>query len=469
MKKRAVVVWILMTLLFVGIGTRIYLLTAGTELQEAAERQSTNRLKISDHRGTIYDCQGRPLVNRSFQPVAAVAGGSRAADLLSSVLSREAFEALSGRLSRGAPFAIPVPEGLPERDGIDLFEVPVRYDDAQLAPHVIGYTDGSGVGVSGMEKAFDEWLTEGGGEISVSYRVDAYGRALAAGRQVYNPYDGTPLQGVVLTLDREIQEAAEEIASVNMEAGAVLVAEAESGAVRAMVSSPGFSVTDLEPVLNDEGSPLFNRAVSAYNAGSVFKLITAEAALERGISPDRAYECTGVTIVSGRNFKCSGTGGHGMLDMEDALAQSCNHYFIRLAQEIGAEPLLGMAERFGLGGRTELAPGMFSAAGALPGLGDVLSPHGLANLSFGQGGLMLTPLQLCGAVQTIANDGKSLPLTLVERTVDGKGETVMEYRSKTPTRIISVRTARLLRQYMKTCVENGTGRPGKPGRRKRDG
>lgn len=461
MWKKSAIVFTIMMLMFVGISIQIFSLTTGSDLKEAADRQSTDRLVISSYRGTIYDHNMKPMVNKTTRSVAAVAGGSKAAELLSRVLPKAEFATVADRIAKGIPFAMPVPEGLETKDVIDIFDTPVRYSDDQSAPHVIGYTDGSGMGVTGMEKAFDSWLTGGGGEISISYKVDAYGRALAAGRQVNGTYKEGG-QSIVLTLDERIQALAEQVARDNMEAGAVVVAELPNCDIRAMVSAPDFSVTDLEPALNDERSPLLNRAVSAYNAGSVFKLVTAAAALENGISEDLAFDCKGYTTVVGRTFKCNNEHGHGMMDMEDALAQSCNNYFIRLAQQMGAKALRTTAERLGLGRRLELAPGMYSAAGRLPTEQELSAPHALANFSFGQGDLMVTPLQMCAVIQTIVNDGYAIPPSLVERTLDRNGQTALNYTQKSSTPVISKRTATLLKKFMVKCVENGTGRPGFP-------
>ncbi len=451
---------ILLTL-FSGVTIKIFALTTGGELREAAERQSTDRLDIGEYRGTIYDCNMKPLVNQTTRSVAAVAGGSRAAEILSRTLPREQFASAADRIAKGVPFALVVPEGLDTGGVIDVFRTPIRYEEDQCAPHVIGYTNGSGDGVTGVEKAFDDWLKGAGGEISISYQVDAYGRALAEGRQVHGVSYSEGGQGVVLTLDARVQKIAEEAAK-DIGAGAVVVEEVSTGDIKAMVSMPGFSVTNVGAALGDKSSPLVNRALTAYNAGSVFKLITAAAALEKGISSDLAFDCKGFTTVAGRSFRCSNERGHGMMDMEDALAQSCNHYFINLAQRVGAKPLREMAERFGLGRRLELAPGMYAAGGSLPDERSLSAPHALANFSFGQGDLMVTPVQICSVIQAIANGGDALPASLVKRTVGRDGQTVADYAEKTHTPVISLRTARLLQKYMIRCVQSGTGRPGTP-------
>ena len=461
MWKKSVAIFAGMMLIFAGISVRVFTLTTGGELREAADRQSTDRLVISAYRGTIYDHNMKPLVNKTTRSVAAVAGGSKAADLLSRALPKEQFAMVADRITKGVPFALTVTKGLETGDVIDVFETPVRYADDQLAPHIIGYTDGNGTGVTGMEKAFDAWLSGGGGEISVSYKVDAYGRALAVGRRIQGAYEEGG-QSVVLTLDERIQTLAEQVARDKIGSGAVIVVELPNCEIRAMVSVPDFSVTDIEPALTDKRSPLLNRAVSAYNAGSVFKLVTAAAALENGISENLAFDCKGSTTVAGRTFKCNNEHGHGMMDMEDAMAQSCNNYFICLAQQVGGKALRAMAERFGIGRRLELAPGMYGAGGRLPDERALSAPHALANFSFGQGDLMVTPLQMCAVVQIITNDGNALPPSLVERTLDQNGRTAADYAQKTATPVISKRTAKLLKKFMIQCVENGTGRPGAP-------
>lgn len=110
--------------------------------------------------------------------------------------------------------------------------------------------------------------------------------------------------------------------------------------------------------------------------------------------------------------------GHGKVDLEKAIAYSCNGYFIKLTEQMKPEELLSMAEKLGFGSSVELAPGMSSSAGNLPVKKDLSNPKAKANFSFGQGDLLATPLQIAAMVNTIASGGLYTEPSLVEGLVD---------------------------------------------------
>lgn len=117
--------------------------------------------------------------------------------------------------------------------------------------------------------------------------------------------------------------------------------------------------------------------------GSVFKPVLAAAALEQGILPE--YECTGAVVVDGQIFRCAGGVPHGTVDMTAALEKSCNGYFIRLGQQLGAETLLQMSRQLGFGQEVPVAGALYADAGKLPSAGELAQSGQLANFSFGAG------------------------------------------------------------------------------------
>ncbi len=461
MGKRTVVFFgILMLCMFLSI-LSLYSLSSGVQLAATADRQSSYQLVVANTRGTIYDCNKVALTGAGTETIAAVAPSVEGAAALSKVLPEKTMENIYPSLTAGKPFAIRLPQNI-KAPGIDVFTLQKRYSETRTAAHVIGYLDGMGAGAAGIEKTFNKQLTQNQGQISVTYKVDALNRVL--GGEDKQISDTTYLQnkGVVLTIDKNIQEIAEQAAKKYLKQAAVVVTEVPSCKIRAMVSLPDFSPNDVAAALKAEGSPLVNRCLSAYNVGSVFKLVSASAALEYGLSPDTQYTCTGSINVSGGLFHCFNSESHGTENMGQAIAQSCNTYFVNLMQQMPQSQFLLMAQSMGYGRSFEIAPGLFSSAGNLPSLQSLKIPRALANFSFGQGDLTATPLQITAMVNAVASGGRFTQPYLYEGIVDEN----LNYTEKAPaqksTQVITEGTAKLLQQYMKDSIDTGTSKKGKP-------
>ena len=130
--------------------------------------------------------------------------------------------------------------------------------------------------------------------------------------------------GVMLTLDSSIQRACEAVGIEMVDKGCIVVLDAPTGRVRASVSLPLYDPENVAASIARQDTSLVNRALSAYNVGSVFKPLLAAAALEQGISAQETYECTGSIEVGGHVYRCAYGRGHGTVDMKTALEQSCN-------------------------------------------------------------------------------------------------------------------------------------------------
>ncbi|MFQ8600196.1 MAG: penicillin-binding transpeptidase domain-containing protein [Oscillospiraceae bacterium] len=162
-------------------------------------------------------------------------------------------------------------------------------------------------------------FSQNASQTSIRYTVDGKGRPLK-----HIPADSYCRQrvakGIVLTIDRRIQNGVQTIAEDMIDRGAVVVMEAHTGKIRACVSMPSFDPYNVAASLDDPGSPLVNRALKAYSVGSSFKLMVAAAALESGVSPNLTYTCTGAIDVGGQVFHCNDHEGHGTLDLRGALS-----------------------------------------------------------------------------------------------------------------------------------------------------
>lgn len=440
----------------------VYRISSGEELARTAQMQSSYQLTVAATRGTIYDCNRNPLTGAAKEYVAAVVPGVKSAAALNRALSPAEMRKIYNSLGQGRPFAVGLPEDIRE-DGIDVFTVDRRYSDRQEAANILGYLDGSGKGAAGVEKAFDSLLSKNQGRITVSYQVDAMNRVLAGEAKTVSDTTYRKNAGVVLTLDRRIQDIAEQAAdSTGLKKAAIVVLEIPSGKIRAMVSRPTFSPNHVADVLKSPGSPLLNRAVSAYSVGSVFKLVSAAAALEYGISPDYQYTCTGAINVDGEWFHCYDGIGHGKENMKQAIANSCNTYFIHLMQQVPPQQFLLMAQSLGFGQPCRIAPGLSGGTGVLPSLESLKVRRALANFSFGQGDLTATPIQVAALVNAIASGGVYRQPSLYEGTVDAGRKYTDRASRQEGKQAMSAKTAKLLQSFMRASIDVGTSRKGKP-------
>lgn len=461
MFKRTVIVFSVIMLCFCAGIVLLNNITTKESLYDAAVYQRSYKLKVADVRGTVYDCRGIPLINRTKKLIAAIVPGTRVFNELSSAISSDRVSELWKKLSLSEPFTVEVDRAIdcPE---VKTFEVPIRYSGVVPATHIIGYLSGDNVGISGIEKAYDDYLKGDRSEICIRYSVDASNRLLSGGSGFVEDRSYFVTKGIMLNIDCRIQKLVEEVSNKYLSKGAVVITEVPNCEIRAIVSLPGFDPQGVSKYLNDENSPMINRAFSQYSFGSIFKLVTAATALENGIDESFQYDCKGFNEVNGNKFKCFGGKPHGVEDLGKAIAYSCNGYFIEIAKKAGADELLNMSKKFGFGEPIEFAPGMSCSKGVLP-LRESLNNFGvLANFSFGQGKLMAVPVQVSGMINAIASKGIYTVPKLVSGLVDENMEITCNKDCKQPSRIISEITASKLKKYMTESIEYGTSSRGKP-------
>lgn len=457
MGKRIVALFGVLVFLFSSILWRLSWLSRKEDFAQAANRQSTYTLEVSKTRGTIYDCQGEKLVNDSSRYLAAVLPSNESAALLRGEFV--SVEAWREKMSGSTPFLMEVSAESVRGEGVEVFSVPDRYSTGYTAPHIIGYVDADGVGQTGIERVFDDFLEAIGEKVQIRYQIDAMGRALSGdGAEILQ--EGSQSDGIVLTLHKGLQHSCERILNEAEVSGAIVVMDIQDGGIKAMASSPGFDPRDVADSISASDSPLVNRAFGAYAVGSSFKLLVAAAALEQGISPQKTYVCEGWLDVDGQIFKCNQLAGHGEMDLEQAIAHSCNCYFIQLAQQIGAHDLREMAVRFGFSKEDLLADTLQTAKGNLPSEEQLENSAELANFGFGQGLLTATPVQICKMVAAIANGGELVFPRLIEGFYIGG--TLQKEELFSANRVILEKTAEYLQDFMKTVVTEGSGQLAAP-------
>ena len=461
MKKRALVLFTLLLFILSGVVLQVYRLS-DAYLSQAADQQGSVTVKVANSRGTIYDARLRPLTNAGEEYRLSVTPSPEAIAALSGMLDEEQLAAVSERLQSGKPAVVTLPEIPANLEGSLLFKVPVRYGGRLLAPHLLGYMDGDGLhGLTGVELAFDEYLNSCGGQASVTYSVDAMGKPLQGiAPQVVNTLADAKA-GVVLTIDQDIQKIAEEAAKRYMTKGAVVVMEPATGRIAAMVSLPDFQPGTVADSLDAADSPLLNRALCNYNLGSVFKITSAAAALDKGIPISTAFPCNGSVTIGNVTFHCHNRLGHGTLNMQDGFAQSCNPYFIQLMQQAGGSALLGMASNLGFDRSLILVDGLKTARATLPTAEELLSPAAVGNLAFGQGSLLGTPVHVAQMVAAVVNGGKIIRPTILKGYCDKEGRLSEETIEPEQT-VFSKQTAQTLKDLMIYAVKEGTGASAQP-------
>ncbi len=439
-------------------GLSLRIIDISTKTVRAGGSVSTKSIDLATVKGTIYDCEFRPITNAGTEIYVAAKPSDRAIAQLRKVLSNKVFESVKERMSRGKPIAVKSDKAVVNSDDVITVYVPKRYDNSSFACHVIGYTDGENNGVSGIEKAYNELLSSDIKTPRVRFSADANGRTML-GEAITVEENELPVTGVVLTIDKDIQEITEAaLDKSGALCAAAIVMDVESGAIKACVSRPAFDRNNLAEALKNENSPLINRAFLPFSVGSVFKPVVAVAALENGTDGSFEYNCTGNVTYNGVTFNCHKRDGHGILDMEGALANSCNTYFIALAHETGADNIVETAEKFGFGKPTSFAEGIKSASGYLPEEKELDSKAALANLSFGQGSLLATPVQICSMMSAIANGGTEVKPYLVEGEISLNGEFIKTAGYKPKRKIVSEETVRLLKKYLRSVVTDGSGK-----------
>lgn len=335
-----------------------------------------------------------------------------------------------------------------QMNATDLIGLHIEEETTRLYPlkadasHVVGYVSllsdkdmeqypdnplldlpGYRIGRIGIEESLQDRLKGKPGIRKTE--INAYGRSVRI-LEEEKPSKG---ENITLTIDSRLQKFATE--RMGEDAGAVVVLDIYTGEILTMVSTPSFDSNVFtmpiptkvwRNIIDNEKKPLQNKAINGmYSPGSIFKLVVALAGLESGyITPQRKIFCSGRLQLGNQYFHCWKRYGHEHLTIEEALMYSCDVYFYQVAQEIGVEKILEVAQRLGFGEETSL---MLTGEknGLLPSplwkkshhkdnwrMGDTL------NLSIGQGFLTATPIQMARAVAQIANGGKKLNMTLIK-------------------------------------------------------
>lgn len=328
-----------------------------------------------------------------------------------------------------------------------------RYGTEPICTHTIGYLNSDGKGANGLEKIFDDKLADNTTPQN-TYLTDPFGNKIS--EQPVSKANTTHIspQNLKTTIDYKIQKIAENAADLHISRGAIIILDIDNFDIVAAVSRPNFDQYNIKDYLHKTDAPLVNRCFSPYNAGSIFKTITSAAILENNYNPDLEYRCTGLYNAEGKEFLCNKSEGHGNISFKTAYADSCNCFFYNHGIITTGENIIATAKNFGLGKKLLDLP-ISESPGHLPDR-FTYTDRECANISIGQGEILITPLQAANIVATVANGGISKKINLTDSITDQKGNLIKNLRHTENKRVISAKNAAIICEMMREAVLEGT-------------
>lgn len=483
----------------------------GEYFRNLAENNRIRLQEIPAPRGIIYDRAGIPLVESfpSFD-VSLFRQDVRDLSTLLPILSRalaispkKIIARLDGNKGYAPAHPIKIKTNISREElaaietrrlelpGV-MVDMVIRrnYPYNNLASHIIGYLGeisreelekeeyvnhkiGYWIGKYGLEQKFElDLMGEPGGR---QIEVDALGRKV----RVLGYVEPNPGNNLFLTLDLELQKAAEE--AMAGKRGALVAMDPQNGDILAMVSKPdfnpnlfarGISLDYWRYLVTNPARPFQNRAVQGqYPPGSVYKIITAIAALEEGIiTPQTSFNCSGSLFFGNREYFCWKKEGHGMVSLRRAIVESCDVYFYNLGLKLGVDRLAKYAFGLGLGKITGFPLG-HEKPGLVPTsswkkkrLGTPWQAGENLSIAIGQSYNLVTPLQIACTLSAIANGGKYFRPRIVKFVQAAHGETLQEFPLQ-EKKILPLSPETL--QFIKEALWGAVNSPGGTGNRAR--
>ncbi len=481
-RKRILGLLLLFVLLFFLLFLRIVFLTTvqSAALTQRGIRQWTREGTVYARRGSILDANGKTLVMSAtayivsadprkigdadafaglVAPVLSISEDSilhkisdrtKASVTLKRQVSAETADRLRKLQLSNDPDTAQLAEAI-------LFDEDVRrvYIHGAFLVQTLGLTNVDNVGQSGLEQQYDGLLRGVPGRILRA--VDGHNNTIYDSGNLYiEPQDGNDLK---LTIDETIQQICEkamrECYQVNRaQAVHVIAMDPYTGAILAMCSKPDYDPNDPPRNESDALQNLMRiRLISdAYEPGSTFKILTAAAAIDSGITdPAEGFYCSGKIKVDGDTIRCWGN-PHEAETMAQALQNSCNPVFVELALRMGAENFYTYLKAFGLGTKTNVDL-QGEGSGILIPLRSVKNVD-LARIGFGQS-IAVTPLQLLTAACSVINGGRLMQPYLLKEVLTHDGEVLQRTQPKVISRPISEQTSMVMRDLLEQVVSIG--------------
>ncbi len=481
-----------------------------SDLSSEAVENMYRKYNIPAPRGNIYDRYNRPVVyNQSNYDLEVYPFEISRSELTWEILSQileEPAEDLKERMKknmnghyRPAKIATSldfktvslIQEYQLELSGVSLTSRPTRqYAEGIRAGHLLGYTaevnrermihlrsegyrSGDYIGVKGIEKYYEKELRGVNGTRYV--RINAYG--MDFGEDFTKTQQVIPGNDLYLTINLDLQRYVESL--VDTLPYAAIVLDYTNGEIHAITSQPDFNPVIFSgtvsrnlwlDLLNDPCKPLIDRTVQGlYPPGSIFKLVAAAASVNEDIvSPSRTYQCNGFYRLGRRIFRCWKEGGHGSVNLLEAIENSCNVYFYNLIQEIGLNRWAQYGHYFRIGTLTHIDIPE-EKPGIMPDVRYLDKKYGnrgwtsglLLNMVIGQGDVLVTPVDIARYTCMLATRGKIIRPHVGRAVYDKKADSLrmLDFPADSLTEL-SPKTWEFLQEGMKRVVsgENGTAK-----------
>lgn len=421
-----------------------------SELSRAAVAQRSEKIPVKTARGIIYDRNMMPLTDgQNSLWVAVVPGRCKNLDAVARIIGKP----ITGNKVQLFPLELSIleQEQLFAHEGVIKLNISDRYMQDGTLSHAIGYhSENSSFGLEG---ALNSILDRGSDNNFLVVKSAGQKTISGLGLKLTQPQS---LSGVRLTVDYHIQQICEQAMDNHIPKGAVIVAEAKTGNILAMASRPNFSQDQLAQHLASLDGDLINRAISAYDLGSIFKIVVTAAALTEGlITPETPVKCTGTCKIAGQDFYCNKLEGHGNISFRQAFAYSCNIPFYALGQKLGMKKIHEYAELLGFG-KQVLSIDLGEKKGNIPSSPYTL-PGEVANASIGQGAVQVTPLQVANLLCTVADDGTYKQMSIADNSVAADGITLLPMFEQHKKSILKKEVAKTLKSLLVSTVEFGSG------------
>lgn len=355
--------------------------------------------------------------------------------------------------------------------GVKIDEDYMRvYPYNELASKVLGFTGADNQGILGLEAKYDTYLSGTNGQILTL--SDAGGIEIKGSREDrILPVDG---QDLYTTLDVNIQKYATQLAwetMVKKEAKqvSIIVMRPDNGEILAMANVPEYNLNspyelnyepDEEEAQKDKMDLLNNMwrnfcINDTYEPGSIFKTVTATAALETGVvGLNDSFTCSGATVVSDRRIRCHKTTGHGTQDFTHTVYNSCNPAFVEWGRRVGTDNMYLYMGKLGLLAKTGID--LSGEAGTIIHKQENVGAVELATMSFGQS-FQITPVQMLRAVSAIVNGGRLVTPHFGLYTGSSDGSVVNEFAYSTQDEAISSQTSETMKKILEGVVSEGGG------------
>ena len=469
---------IIMSLLTLRIGC-IMTVEAGYYSRKATELHERERA-IKAMRGRILDANGTVLAdNRTVCTVAVIHNQikepQKVIEMLCSELSEEE-EMITKKVNKISSIEIirtnvdkETGDRIREYDyaGVKVDEDYKRYDT--LASKVIGFTGRDNQGIVGLEAKYDACLSGDGGKILTL--TDAWGSELEGKKEGrLEPKAGCDLY---TSIDINIQMYAQQLAEKTLvKKGAkrvsIIVMNPRNGELYAMVNAPEYNLNDPYTLNYDDEDTTGNKMDKlnnmwrnfcindTYEPGSVFKIVTATAALELGVvSLSDMYTCGGSTTVADRRIRCHKTTGHGTQTFTQTVMNSCNPAFIEWGRRVGVDNFYTYIDKLGLTSKTGID--IAGEAGTIIHKKENVGEVELATMSFGQS-FQITPMQMLRAAAAIVNGGNLVTPHFAIRTCAADKTTYSEFSYSTTQEAVSKETSDTMKDILRQVVEEGGGK-----------